>query len=667
MQSPSATLRSAVASPPAVARASSSGSVAVRDEHPRANGRRASGGPSPGSTSTTGVCTSASAGVANPGTVHGAALVTVPVASSPRTAPSHARYSSSLTSTSTTSSSRHPSASFSAPSDDFSHQHPPSSYAEPHISISSTIYSGSSNYHSFDVARYPPSPPGGSSMSPDRESFIDLASPIFPPSGPESPYIRVPSSDRSQPGWPTVATSRSGEWSYGKSSSRSSSPPPSSGSTKLRLAPITPPSQGAEKPPIPTAPKPDFSYRSRTGNKSSPVQSKKPSSLSHYPTADPEPSHSSFAASNALSAKERAERVRTTRKLAQVFGQPPGVSPISQDSPQELSLPNGCLPRVPGPLTLNLNAKRRHHRPVVSMSDEVPQPSAVTPVYDATGRVVWPPPDGVRYVTLAPRRHSAPLSPEDFAFVVPRKSPASGSDGSSMTPTDDDDSPVIHIGPVQRSSLETVTGTEARAEMGASSMVSSRWSRTRAAPRSPASFMDLSDEEGANDGISELLPETPKLGRRRGEPRSPSTASLAESLASDELAEDERRRKREKLAKLHRFLGSRVPPHLVLGPLDEGITPFPSPAPTFTLAPPPALAPPLSSAPRRIGEEDDIHRAKMRRRRSSSAAEFSHTWSDDIDRLKQGLNDREKAINVRRAVKMEKVSTRPSPFAAHAC
>ncbi|KAI1794015.1 hypothetical protein LXA43DRAFT_884486 [Ganoderma leucocontextum] len=597
MQSPSATLRSAVASPPAVARASPSGSVAVRDEERRAYGGRASRGLSPGCT--TGV--SATAGVANPGRLL--------VGSSAPTAPSHGRPSSSP--------------SFPDPSPSHSSlELPPSSSR---ISISSSIYSASSNHHSFNIARYPPTPPATSPMGPDRESFIDLASPTFPPRVPEPHLSRTPSSDRSQPEQPTPATRRSGESRHGKSSSRSSSPPPSSGSTKLRLAPITSPSHGAEKPPIPTAPKPDFSYRSRTGNKSSPVQSKKPSPVSPYPT-DFDPTHPSFAASNALTAKERAERIRTTRKLAQVFGQTPGVSPISQESPHEVQLPNARM-SIPGPLTLNLNAKRKHHRPVVSMSDDAP-PSA-TPVYDATGAVVWPPPDDTRYVSLAPRRHSAPLSPDDFAFVVHK---SSASDRSSR-PLTEEGSPLIHIGPSQRSSLETETETL--------STVSSRRSRVPAAPGSPTSFMDLSDEEGANDGISEILSETPKLGRGRGQPCSPSTASLAETLTSDELAEDERRRKREKLAKLHRFLGSRVPPHLVLGPLDEG-TPLPPPAP--------------SAIPRRTEDEDeDIRKAKMRRRRSSSAAEFTHTWSDDIDRLKQGLNDREKAINVRRAVKMEKM------------
>ena len=66
-----------------------------------------------------------------------------------------------------------------------------------------------------------------------------------------------------------------------------------------------------------------------------------------------------------------------------------------------------------------------------------------------------------------------------------------------------------------------------------------------------------------------------------------------------------------------------------------------------------------------LDADADDRRLKMRRRRSSSAAEFSRKWSDDIDRLKEELNEREKAINVRRAVKMEKVSACVSVLASH--
>ncbi|RPD82124.1 hypothetical protein L226DRAFT_528326 [Lentinus tigrinus ALCF2SS1-7] len=522
------------------------------------------------------------------------------------------------------SSSFAPSSSIS-PSSESSHE-PPSSTTEPRISISSTIYSDSPNRHSFDIPR--------PAMSPDRESFIDLASPTISPRAAEFQMIGIPpTSQSSHTEQPISATSRkSSDSQYGKSPSYSSPASSSSASSKPRLARLVPPTP--DKPPIPTAPKPDFSHRSRSTNRSSPVQSKKPSPLSSF-AADLDPSLPTFSASNALTPRERADRIRTTRKLQQVFGQLPGVSPVSQE-PQELTVPNGCMP-LPGPLTLNLSAKRKpQHRPAVSMSDDV---ANSTPVYDAAGDMVWPPPDGTRYVTLAARRHSAPLSPDEFSFMAPAPRRSTDTDVSaSMASIGRDASSVIEIG--------TAEGAPETASETASSLRPRR-GRSGAGPGSPTSFIDLSDEEGMADAMSDLVVETPKASRGRSHPFSPSTASLADSLSSDQQAEEERRRKREKLAKLHRFLGSRVPPHLVLGPLDEG-TPLPPPASS-------PFARARDSAPDNDDDGGDIRNAKMRRRRSSSAAEFSRTWSDDIDRLKEELNEREKAINVRRAVKMEKM------------
>lgn len=55
------------------------------------------------------------------------------------------------------------------------------------------------------------------------------------------------------------------------------------------------------------------------------------------------------------------------------------------------------------------------------------------------------------------------------------------------------------------------------------------------------------------------------------------------------------------------------------------------------------------------------HKEWLRRRRSSSAGDLP-AWSDDLDRMKEDLNNTEKAINVRRAQKMEKACLRP-----HSC
>jgi hypothetical protein len=146
-----------------------------------------------------------------------------------------------------------------------------------------------------------------------------------------------------------------------------------------------------------------------------------------------------------------------------------------------------------------------------------------------------------------------------------------------------------------------------------------------------ASFIDLSDDDSQSLRILSSY----------------SFPSLTSSLPSDPQGvmrhapspEETRRRRREKIAKLHRFLGSRVPTSLVLGLSDaDDILPALDHTAGIT----------------RTGQPG--------RRRSSSAAEFKTNWFDPGDRVKEELDEREKAINVRRAVKMEKVIHRGASF-----
>ncbi|KAG5650485.1 hypothetical protein H0H81_012076 [Sphagnurus paluster] len=272
-----------------------------------------------------------------------------------------------------------------------------------------------------------------------------------------------------------------------------------------------------------------------------------PHRRSPSPAPAPVPARKVPATTNFLQLGERSDLIRKNRKLAQVFGQPPGPDafPQIQDAARKALV---LAPLSP------LSPTRHHHR---AFSDGPESPGL---------QASWLP--ALQYMNIHPRRHSAPLSPDDF-------------------------------------SLDR--------------------------PSSPTSFMDLSDDPG-----SAALP-TPKspVSRR---PPSPSAESLFENMTPEEQAEEIRRRKREKLAKLHRFLGSRVPANLVLG-VDDA---------------PPAL-PPLNFTTTAPENDETKRKAWLRRRRSSSAAAFSSTWSDEVDRIKEDLNMREKAINVRRAQKMEKV------------
>jgi hypothetical protein len=144
---------------------------------------------------------------------------------------------------------------------------------------------------------------------------------------------------------------------------------------------------------------------------------------------------------------------------------------------------------------------------------------------------------------------------------------------------------------------------------------------------SVTSFIDLSDDDRRSK-------------RRPSHATSSSSASLCESMTEEDRLEEDRRRKREKLTKLHRFLGSRVPTNLALGLVDIE-TAFPTPVSPDSLTDSVAQA--------------DLQLPFLRRRRSSSVVALPSTWSDDIDRLKEELDHREKAVNVRRALKMEKV------------
>jgi hypothetical protein len=162
-----------------------------------------------------------------------------------------------------------------------------------------------------------------------------------------------------------------------------------------------------------------------------------------------------------------------------------------------------------------------------------------------------------------------------------------------------------------------------------------------------SSSMDMSTESISNDCTPTLFSvQTPNQGGRRlGIQNSSSTPSLADTCEVAEREEADRKRKRDQLAKLHRFLGSRVPVGLVLG-LDAG---------DDSSLPPLALQVPDSGGKSdKTTKNAEPRRAWLSRRRSSSSAVYPMT-SHDLDRLKENLSDEEKAINVRRALKMEKV------------
>lgn len=388
------------------------------------------------------------------------------------------------------------------------------------ISISSATYlsysSDSQNRHQISGLNDSYGYHTSTSSSPSRDSSVDSAtsSPVFASSFDRSPISSPIDLPRS-----AFYNDRSG--ARPGSSSRC---PGSSTQSAAYLAKSLPP-----KPPLPTTPKPNF--RRSASRPPSNKSSRRPS-----PTRD-ERLNPMPPTSNLLDPQERADLVKKSRKLAQMFGKTPGATILSQKY-DELQT-NFSLPLAPGPVQ-----------------------------YLAGGR-----------------RHSEPFSPD-----------------------------TLH----DNMGDHTLAGN----------------------CRSTQESLDLSQEgNSSTSSFSFAHTESRHLGLQH----SPSTPSLSGTSTVAEHEEADRKRKRDQLAKLHRFLGSRVPIGLVLG-LESGDVSLPPVAPQS----------PDSGSKADPASKDVEHRKLWLPRRRSSA-DMYRMPSQDLDRLKEDLSDEEKAINVRRAQKMEKV------------
>ncbi|KAH7107120.1 hypothetical protein BKA62DRAFT_747439 [Auriculariales sp. MPI-PUGE-AT-0066] len=108
--------------------------------------------------------------------------------------------------------------------------------------------------------------------------------------------------------------------------------------------------------------------------------------------------------------------------------------------------------------------------------------------------------------------------------------------------------------------------------------------------------------------------------------------------------EEERRRKRAKLTKLHRFLGSRVPADMVLG-----------------ISSPDDDLPPVAAAEPQVYDDDVRFKTWMRRKSNRSASPYPsgpvspQAENEDSQLNASELCESERMINVKRAQKMEKL------------
>lgn len=265
---------------------------------------------------------------------------------------------------------------------------------------------------------------------------------------------------------------------------------------------------------------------------------------------------------NKLRANERADLIRRNRKLVQLLGQTPGEMHTSGvEEPRLFKM----LPQPAFSALLGSMKQKHNHRHAMSVSVAVKTPGLTEP--SSSWQVLDRPPSS------SGRRHSTPYTPRSFTLYL----------DNPLDPRDTRD----HHGPHHHWNIASST-----------------------------SFIDLSDEDISYDASDMISIETANKPRN-----SSSTPSLLEALSPEERAEAAKRRKRDKLAKLHRFLGSRVPTDLVVGHIAG-----------------PSLPP--ASTP------DDCRDMWLYRRMSAASS---------FERVKDELDVEEKALNVKRAQKMEKV------------
>ena len=360
------------------------------------------------------------------------------------------------------------------------------------------------------------------------------------------------------------------------------------------------------KPPVPTSPKPLFSRRPLSQD-CTPLHSPMASTLvfEGYTQAPP-------PTTNWLNQDERADLVRKSRKLTRLFGRTPGADIMAyQENPRSSSSQQQAM-----------SGMQRHQRTPLSLSNDLDNSISQRQRRSSA----WPasPTDTLFSGTSSEnRRHSLPISKDEVTFLNP------------TSPLYDAGLSLVASRSRQESSEEkanTSAGKNASTDQTPSSALQVPASRRSSSP-SHTSFIDWSDEEGPDDGLSIISQEPPTKPGRNRRPVSP-TNSLFENLTPEEQAEEEKRRKRERLAKLHRFLGSTVPVGLVVG-FDSTGEPVQ----------------PTSTAPV-VGRS--MPEGWTRRRRSSSSAALP-SWGSDFERMKEELDSQEKLINVRRAQKMEKV------------
>lgn len=347
--------------------------------------------------------------------------------------------------------------------------------------------------------------------------------------------------------------------------------------------------------------------------------------------------------SNLLEPQERKERLKQTRKIVQMLG--PTAIPAAQASPRAMSASPHRFTRSDSLPTESLNVQAlRENR---HQGDEE---RSTTTTHVLVSKSSWGPLNqSTIFLNANGRRHSSPLSPtlHDPEYYQSRDAETASlsSLGSIIEPADDKQTHTPRSG-------------------SPTSFIELWWEEDEGGMRTPkrrlsverviVSDMESQDQHldrGASaSGTTEISGMAPLQSKNHfisSESISDDEGHRQKGDWKDEEWQQERQRKRQQLAKIHRYLGSKVPAELVTG--------FSSATMEKMMVPPvPAVRP-------RATDNGPVSNVKewQKRRRSSSAAQMEagdrRGRPAPVRNLSETLSSSEKMAIIKRAQKIEQI------------
>ena len=355
--------------------------------------------------------------------------------------------------------------------------------------------------------------------------------------------------------------------------------------------------------------------------------------------ATPEPGNALPATSNTLDPQERADRLKQNRKIVQVLG--PTAMPATQTPPRAVSASPHRFTRSDSLPTESLNAQNLRENRLQGDEERSTHALASKSSWSALDQTTI-------FLHANGRRHSSPLSPSLHApEYYSRRDPDNASLsslGSIIEPTDDKQTHTPRSGsPTSFIDLSDDDGMKTP-------------KRRRSVERVIVSDIESQDDHMGSGASASVHAESSGMGPLQAKNHFVDSSSLSDDEGhrvdqrwkaepQGEEWQRERQRKRQQLAKIHRYLGSKVPAELVIG---------------FSSATAEEMiASPVPERPRTTDDAPvDSVKESQKRRRSFSAAQVNpveHRRPEPVRTLTDTLSSSEKRAIIKRAQKIEQV------------